>query len=217
MAGKVIEISLQMLSMASENEYIGKALYGIMCESKTYYSLDYCEKKHIVKVSSLLALYKEESEIVKQERYLYDHIKYFSVYVKYKDIFLAMDEDKNIEWLFRFFNVERLELLILYSPGGASIERNGYIFTVHSKENNHQHLPHIHVRNGDVEIRYHLETLSRFDDDLDIKIPKRDEKKKILPVLVKNRDMFLEWWHLTELGFRTPDVNENMIQYYSES
>lgn len=206
-----------MLSMASDNQYIDKALHGVIQESKTYYSLDYCKKNHIDKVSSLIDLYKEESETIKQESYLYNNINYYTVYIKHKDIFLAMDEDKNIEWLFSYFNVNILELLIIYSPGGASIKRNGYIFTIHSKENNHQHLPHIHVRKGEVEIRYHLDTLLRFDDDLDVKIPKHDEKKKILPVLLKNRDKFIEWWHLTEMGFRTPDVNENLIQYYSES
>lgn len=144
------------------------------------------------------------------ENFTWEHI-----YILHQDYMLGLDEDKSLKDICRHLNTEHLELA-WFQVGGASMQNQGYTFTVRSKEHNHQHLPHVHVSKGGVEARYALDTLEPIDVPLEQPL-KRDDKKVIRPFLEKNQERLKEMWRHNMNGYCTPALSEKGKQFYPES
>ena len=199
-----------------------------------YYSPDIMIRKP--KISVIFSFDEEDLEMLKI-RYISElihHIKTvnqcveslidgpgmenFSVqttYIKQQDYLLRLEDDKALAQVFSDFQTEQLTFLHFYVSGGASIECNGYRFTVHSKEKNHEHMPHVHVIKNGESVRYSLVTLKRIDSCSRAFL--RDEKKKILPALKKHLPRLQEFWTTAMSGYRPPEFDFDSKQYYPES
>lgn len=138
-----------------------------------------------------------------------------TTYIKQKDHLLAFEHDKTLVEVFTDFQTDHLELVHFYIAGGASIECHGYRFMVHSNEEIHRNLPHVHVIKDDESVRYSLVTLEPLDKlSRDFQ---RDEKKKILPALKKHLSRLQEYWKVAMGGYRPPEFDLKNKQYYPES
>jgi len=73
------------------------------------------------------------------------------------------------------------------------------------------------VKKNGKSVRYHLDTLKRFEKDDFPREYKRDEKKIILPCIERNLTELIELWNYNMNGYITPDLGENGCQYYKES
>ena len=138
------------------------------------------------------------------------------VYIITQEALIGMQQDKTIVELFEYFSTEEIHL-VYFLVGGASIHCSGYRFTVHPKEEIHRHMPHVHVCKDGESVRYSLDTLERFEQD---KLPreyKRDEKKVIIPYLLKNQTKLMGYWNHYMNGYTVPDEDEHGLQYYPES
>ena len=91
------------------------------------------------------------------------------------------------------------------------------MFIIHPDEDIHKNTPHVHVRRDDEETRYYLESLERFPNDKVSRRFLKDEKKRIKPYLLKNKEKLYEYWNLYMNGYTTPAMNEEGKQYYKES
>ena len=138
------------------------------------------------------------------------------VYICVPDALIGMQEDKTLAELFEYFSTDNIKFAY-FLVGGASIHCSGYRFTVHPNEEIHRNTPHVHVCKDGKSVRYTLDTLERFEQD---KLPrdyKRDEKKVIVPYLLKNQTKLIGYWNYYMNGYTVPDEDEYGRQYYPES
>ena len=134
------------------------------------------------------------------------------VYICTPDVLIGMQEDKTLAELFEYFSTDNIQFAY-FLVGGASIHCSGYRFTVHPNEEIHRNTPHVHVCKDDKSVRYSLVTLERFEQD---KLPheyKRDEKKVIIPYLLKNQTKLIGYWNHYMNGYTVPDEDEYGRQY----
>ena len=165
-------------------------------------------------ISELSELFKN---IAKDEgAYITDWFNYKTIYMKTDNELLGLTEDKNIADIFSYFNKETIEF-VFFVVGGASFNCEGYLFIIHPDEDIHKNTPHVHVRRDDEETRYYLESLERFPNDKVSRRFLKDEKKRIKPYLLKNKEKLYEYWNLYMNGYTTPTMNEEGKQYYKES
>lgn len=144
-----------------------------------------------------------------------ENISTETVYIQHQDYLLGLREDKTILSIFDYFHSESLELAF-FIVGGASIHNEtSYRFTVHPNEDIHRHMPHVHVRKDDVEIRYSLETLKPIDPL--VNPHRRDNKKIIIPFLEKNQKKLMGLWQLYMDGYISPQITQEGQQFYPES
>lgn len=177
---------------------------------------DELQKLSIVYVSELIDYLKKDAEISENlGTWGLENFSIVTIYILHHDYFLGMQEDKTISAVFRDFETHQLEFAY-FVVGGASIyNETSYRFTIHPNEKIHEHMPHVHVSKGGVEIRYSLETLLPIDPL--INPHKRDNKKIITPFLQHNQERLLEMWKYYIKGYTTPEITQDGQQFYSES
>ena len=88
---------------------------------------------------------------------------------------------------------------------------------MHPNEAVHKHKPHVHVVKDDMSVRYSLETLERFPQDVFSREYKRDEKKIIIPALKKNQKKLWDYWNCYMGGYCSPTIDCQGKEYYKES
>lgn len=183
-------------------------------------NLEECVNKGIMKVSDLITFIKhniddKECEVINDD--IFD-VNYKSIYIKNNECLLGLLEDKSLIKMFDFFKADELSLTCILVMGGASVNvDNGYKLVIHTNEDIHEHLPHVHVNKAGASVRYHLDTLKRFEEDVCPREYKRDEKKIIVPCIEKHLNKLKEFWNLNMNGYVTPHIDENGMQYYKES
>lgn len=180
------------------------------------FTADTLQELSIVYISELIDFLKKDKVI--SEKLGVWGLGQFSittVYIQYHGYLLGLQEDKTISSVFRDFETHQLEFAY-FVVGGASIHNEtSYKFIIHTNENNHKYMPHIHVSKGGVEIRYSLETLLPIDPL--INPHKRDNKKIITPFLQHHQEQLLEMWRYYTKGYTTPEITQEGQQFYSES
>ena len=182
-----------------------------------YFNEEDLENTEIQRISQLVHELKTTNRCVKEmlSDWGMENFTVQTTYIKRKDHLLGFEQDKSLEEVFEDFQTEHLELLHFYVAGGASIECNGYRLVVHSNEDVHKHLPHVHVIKDDEAVRYHLITLERLDDCS--RAFQKDEKKKILPAIKKHLSRLQDYWTAAMGGYRPPEFDIKNKQYYPES
>lgn len=117
------------------------------------------------------------------------------------------------DFLLNTFHSYRYDDYIVIS-GGASFVSRGFRFVVHPNEDVHKNMPHIHVIKDGNSARYSLETFKIIDANgrKAADYFKREEKKKILPVLREQYDWFIKNWNLYQKGYVPSEINEDGIQ-----
>ena len=182
--------------------------------TKTY-TVEDLNENAIVKVSDLINHMK--SKRLAEERLGdrgMDDFCYLTTYIIYQDYLLGFKEDKAVSEILKYLNTDQLNFAY-FIVGGASLHNESYRFTVHSNEQVHEHMPHVHVSKDDIVIRYSLDTLSPIDT---LVYPhRRDQRKSILPFLRKNKDRLLEMWKHSINGYSTPEFTVDGSQFYRES
>ena len=171
------------------------------------------------KISQLLGEFKKTSQFRKcdENYYTMDELTWDSVYIKQKHSLLSFQSDKRISDVFDFFKKRKLEIVYVFVAGGASTWCSGYQFVVHPNEAVHKHKPHVHVVKDDMSVRYSLETLERFPQDVFRREYKRDEKKIIIPALKKNQKKLWDYWNCYMGGYCSPTIDCQGKEYYKES
>ena len=139
-----------------------------------------------------------------------------SIYVHHDGYLLGLRSNKRLTDIFGDFETESLELAHFCIAGGASIhDETHYRFTIHPDEKIHEHTPHVHVSKAGNEVRYSLEDFQPMDPL--VGPHKRDNKKIIIPFIVKNKERLLEMWKYYNRGYSIPEITENGQQFYPES
>ena len=174
------------------------------------------EEYKLFHISQLIDFLKTQKAVIGcLGEYGLDNFKLSTTYLYYKNYLLGMKEDKPLSALFDFLNSDYIQFAHYYIAGGASRHCDGYRFQVHSDEDIHRNLPHIHVSRDGIDIRYHLETLEPIDKLI---MPhKRDNRKIIKPFLLENQKCFLEMWSNSIHGYINPAIDEIGAQFYPES
>ena len=149
--------------------------------------------------------------------YTMDELTWDNVYIKQNHSLLAFQSDKRISDVFDFFKKRKLEIVYVFVAGGTSTWCSGYQFVVHPNEAVHKHKPHVHVVKDDMSVRYSLETLERFPQDVFSREYKRDEKKIIIPALKKNQKKLWDYWNCYMGGYCSPTIDCQGKEYYKES
>lgn len=184
---------------------------------KTYVMED--DQLERMRISDVICLFKKAAEqnhnVLGQ--WGQENLSLDTIYIKTEEAMLGLQEDKTLAEVFAFFGCDVLELVYFVVAGGASIYCDGYQFIVHPDERIHEHTPHVHVRKDDTEVRYYLDSLTRFPQDKASHEFDRDEKKRILPYLRKNQNKLYNYWNQYRHGYIPPAEDEKGRQYYSES
>jgi hypothetical protein len=181
---------------------------------KKSYSEDTLRQFAIVYVSELIDHLKNDIDIKEgMGTWEYEDFTLSSVYIRYHDYLLGLKEDKTISAVYHELEAQQLEFAYFAIVGGASIHCiNKYVFTIHSNEKIHEHMPHVHVSKDGIDIRYSLETLQPIDP---LKKPhKHDNKKIITPFLQDNHERLLEMWNFNINGYSTPEITHDGEQFY---
>lgn len=131
----------------------------------------------------------------------------------YKEIYIEVDDyyykfEKNINLSMVKNILKDIVFHIVIYIGGASIHYDGYRFVVHSNEDIHKYLPHVHVEKSGYSIRYRLDNQQAIDDK---NIPREfiRDKKMIENFIKMNKDKLLGFWNASQNGFVTPVLTEN--------
>lgn len=135
------------------------------------------------------------------------------IYVHHKNYMLGFQEDKPLSVISSELNEELLRLAF-FIVGGASANYDGYLYIVHPREKNHAYLPHVHVKRGEKEIRYSLDTFEPIDR---LTNPHRRDNRKIQENIRLHHEIFIGWWNEYLKGYISPALNEEGCQYYPES
>ncbi len=180
------------------------------------YALDELADRSIVHISELIQYIKSDNQIKEQlGDWAIEMLDVQTIFFKYNTYLLSLQEDKAIEQIFKDMDTDTLEMRF-FVVGGASFHcERGYRFTIHSDEQIHRNMPHVHVAHAETEVRFSLETLCPIDDMA--QPHRRDYKKTILPYLKKNQSKLMELWNKNINGYTTPVLSENDDQFYSVS
>ena len=118
--------------------------------------------------------------------------------------FAVIDGMYNNKIDFDNYNVKLIDILehcdlnnviIIYAiiPIGATgAVYNGYRLSIHSDEQIHRYLPHVHVECGAGDTRINLNTLEIMNDDI---FNSRKDKKKILGYLKDNQERWIGYYN----------------------
>lgn len=181
--------------------------------------LECCLKNHISSVDSLISYIKTSTNNLSS--YLGEfglaNFNVENIYIKHKGYLIGLQQNKNLIDIFNFFNKHIIEFDYIFVAGGASCEHHGYKFIVHSNEDIHRNMPHVHVERNGVAPRYLLDTLERIPTDKYLPEHVRDEKKIIKPYIKKNIKWFNEKWLMSVNGYIPPVESETGLQYCKES
>lgn len=171
------------------------------------------------KVSELIEKFKKSKEfaIFNENYYSIEDLNLKDIYIKNRGTLLSLQADKYILDAFKFFKTNKIEIVYIFVAGGASIYCSGYQFIIHPNEDIHKNTPHVHVKKDDMSVRYFLETLERFPNDIYSREYKRDEKKIIIPGLRKNQKKLWDYWKYYMEGYNPPEIDCQGRQYYKES
>lgn len=138
-------------------------------------------------------------------------------YIHKGNMFFYTKNNKTIEELFEFVDSELLQLFI-FDIGGASINiDNKYKLVIHTDEDIHRNMPHVHVIKDQDNVRYLLDSLERIKTDKCSRNILRDEKKIIIPGIKRNIDDLWAMWNAYNDGYISPVIDFDGVQYYSES
>ena len=189
-----------------------KTFKTIFHSNNTEFLLEY-------KVSELIKKFKNSKEfmICNENYYSMDEFTLENIYIKHKGTLLSLKTDKHILDVFKFFKTKKIEIVYIFVAGGASIHCSGYQFVIHPNEDIHKNTPHVHVKKDGMSVRYFLETLQRFPNDVYSREYKRDEKKIIIPGLKKNKKKLCDYWKYYMEGYNPPEIDDRGKQYYKES
>ncbi len=138
-------------------------------------------------------------------------------YIYKGNMFFYTKNNKTIEELFEFVDSELLQLFI-FDIGGASINiENKYKLMIHTDEDIHRNLPHVHVIKGGDNVRYLLASLERIKTDKCSRNILRDEKKIIISGIKRNIKNLWAMWNAYNDGYVSPVIDFDGVQYYPES
>lgn len=181
--------------------------------------LAYCLQNNISTVEALIAHIKNTTNNL--AHYLgefgLDNFVVENVYIKHKGYLIGLQHNKRLTDIFQFFKKSIVVFDYILVAGGASCEYHGYKFIVHSNEDIHKNMPHVHVEKDGVAPRYHLGTLERIATDKYLPDHLRDEKKIIKPYIRKHIKWFNEKWLMSVNGYIPPVETETGLQYCKES
>lgn len=218
---KTIEFEISVSGM-SEEMYSDKIMiYKPFQTHKITYTLDECLANNITHISDVITDVCRKNDAADPPFFGYsmDDCTYKSVYLKYDDCLLGLNENKGLAELFDVMGGDILSLVYIFVAGGASIRHRGYRFVVHSDEYVHKDSPHphVHVIKDNVSVRYYLDSFERFGQDEPTQAHRRDERRIIKPFLRENQKRLLNFWDLAIKGFIPPTENEDGEQFYPES
>ena len=179
---------------------------------------DFAEMK-INRVSDLITYFKNNIDELENliGAWGIENFNYQTIYIKHQDYLLGFQEDKLLSEIFEQFDTNKLVFIYIVVAGEASIHCAGYKFVIHPNESIHKHHPHVHVIRDDISVRYSLTSLERFPQDRPSREHLRDEKKTIIPTLIKNEKRLLDFWNLYMHGYIPPAEDEQGNQFYKES
>lgn len=160
---------------------------------------------------------REEYKAFASNYYSDDDFNIENIYIKRHGALLGLNEDKSLCDIFKFFKAKRIEAIYFFVAGGASVNCEGYKLVIHTNEEIHRNTPHVHVVKDNMSVRYHLETLERFSQDKCSREYKRDEKKIIIPGILKNKQQLIKLWRDYNGGYEPPVMDIKGNQYYKES
>ena len=146
-----------------------------------------------------------------------DKITIENAYVYIDNMFLGLLSDKPLLQIAKDLERASLHIVFFCVAGGASREYQGFRFIVHPREDIHRYKPHVHVKKGEYETRYSLETFERFPEDEFSREFKKKEKTIIVPYLKKHVKELMELWNLYLNGYTSPEITLEGKQYYRES
>lgn len=170
-------------------------------------------------VSELIGLCKRKIPRYSEEYNLFNtsNVDVENLYIKKDGTLFRIMYDRTMIEIFRYFELDELEVVGFYVVGGASFHCSGYQFIVHPKEEIHRNKPHVHVRYDDYSPRYSLDTLERFPGDKVCRKIIKDEKRIIIPYIKANKEMLYQYWNHYMNGYQPPAIDDKGKQYYKES
>ena len=174
------------------------------------------QQSGIVYISDLLNHLKRDTYIKERlSKQSLDKLAVSKIYIQNHDCLLGLREDKPLSTVYNDFDAPCLEFACFFVAGASIHNETSYRFTIHPDEKIHEHMPHVHVSKGEVEIRYSLETLLPIDPL--VNPHKRDNKKIITPFLKRNHKKLLELWNYYTRGYSVPQITQEGQQFYAES
>ncbi len=170
-------------------------------ESEHYYSNDYDDRTRLKAILNEIAKkYDKESQthrviICNFKNILWD--KYFNNINCENGLIDERSIDNYYDYkigdLCKQFDVENTTLKVLVNPpfGDGVGRAKGIHYFFHTNEKDIHHIPHIHVKSGDIEFRINLQTLQIIDN----KTFKNPKKTKEAVLMVKNNQKeLLNYW-----------------------
>ena len=205
-------ISLCGMSEKLFEEHI--LLWGPYRQLIIYFTLLELETAKIEKVSDLIDHLKNDVDMLQLDELAYKSFVFDHIFVNHEDSLYRLNENKSISDLFQDFPEDDIELHYIVISGGASLVSMGYRFVVHPDEEVHKNMPHVHVIKDGNNARYSLETLKIIDANSKKAEDffKREEKKKIIPVLKEQYDWFIKKWNLYQKGYVPSETNEDGME-----
>lgn len=205
-------ISLCGMSEKLFDEHI--LLWGPHKQLIVYFTSYELEIAKIENVSDLIDNLRKDVDMLQLDEFACKNFVFDHIFVNHEDSLYRLNENKSISDLFQDFPEDDIELHYIVISGGASFVSRGFRFVVHPNEDVHKNMPHIHVIKDGNSARYSLETFKIIDANgrKAADYFKREEKKKILPVLREQYDWFIKNWNLYQKGYVPSEINEDGIQ-----
>lgn len=114
------------------------------------------------------------------DNYVNNRIDETSCNIKFKDVL-------------NFCNLDSIVIIYSVLPiGGEIANYHGYKLYIHSDEEIHRNLPHVHIKCGGEETRINLLTLEIMDDDI---FNSRKDKKKVMSYLKDNQEKWINYYN----------------------
>ena len=167
-------------------------------------------------VGELIQLFKTNFNCTTDE-YMDELLTVERAYIYTDCMLLGLLYDKSISQISKELANEDIDVVFFYVGGGASAEYQGFKFIVHPREEIHRNKPHVHVKKGENETRYSLETFERFPEDKCSREFLKKEKSVIIPYLKNHVDELMSLWNLYLNGYTSPEIAIDGKQYYPES
>ena len=146
-------------------------------------------------VGELIQLFKTNFDCTSDE-YMEEILTVERAYIYTDCMLLGLLYDKSILQISKELANEDIDVVFFYVGGGASAEYQGFKFIVHPREEIHRNKPHVHVKKGENETRYSLETFERFPEDKCSREFLKKEKSVIIPYLKNHIDELMNLWNL---------------------
>lgn len=167
-------------------------------------------------IGELIQSFKTNFDCTSDE-YMDEILTVERAYIYTDCMLLGLLYDKSILQISKELANEDIDVVFFYVGGGASAEYQGFKFIVHPREEIHRNKPHVHVKKGENETRYSLETFERFPEDKCSREFLKKEKSVIIPYLKNHVDELMSLWNLYLNGYTSPEITVDGKQYYPES